>query len=298
MKNIVVTGASRGIGRAIAARFAAMDCNLLINSMNAERLEAAAAELRQLKTKSGAQGRICAVAGDIGDSGLAGQMLDIFAREIADKNTNVNTDADTSVNASVNASTNTGANANTGASANTGANTDINSDSCTTEQFRVDVLVNNAGISYVGLLQDMTDEEWVRLMTTNLSSVHYMSRAVIPGMIAAHSGHIINISSVWGCVGASCEVAYSASKGGVNAYTRALAKELAPSGISVNAIACGCIDTDMNGHLSQEDRLQLCEEIPAGRFAEPKEVAELVYSMSEQSAYLTGQIVNFDGGWI
>ena len=117
-------------------------------------------------------------------------------------------------------------------------------------------------------------------------------------MMKRHCGKIINISSVWGLYGASCEVAYSATKGAVNSFTKALAKELAPSGIQVNAVACGAIDTEMNSHLSDDDKAELAEEIPAGRFGDPQEVAELVKSLSGMNSYLTGQIITLDGGWI
>ena len=110
----------------------------------------------------------------------------------------------------------------------------------------IDVLVNNAGISHIGLLQDMTPEQWNRLLQTNLTSIYNCCSLLLPSMIRAQKGSIVNVSSVWGICGASCEVAYSASKGAVNAFTKALAKETAPSGIRVNAIACGAIDTDMN----------------------------------------------------
>lgn len=162
----------------------------------------------------------------------------------------------------------------------------------------IDIAVNNAGISYVGLLQDMTDEDWDRVISTNLSSCFYVSRAVLPSMISKKSGKIINISSVWGKVGASTEVAYSASKGGINAFTKALAKEVAPSNISVNAVACGFIDTDMNRNLSEEEKESLFEEIPAGRPGQTEEVAELVYRIATASPYLTGQVISFDGAWI
>ena len=137
----------------------------------------------------------------------------------------------------------------------------------------LDVLVNNAGISYIGLLQDMTDEEWNDVIGTNLSSAFYTCRQAIPLMLKKHSGRILNISSVWGNVGASLETAYSASKGGMNAFTRALSKELAPSSIAVNAIACGVIDTDMNSAFSVEDMEALKKEIPADRIGKPEEVA-------------------------
>ena len=116
-------------------------------------------------------------------------------------------------------------------------------------------------------------------------------------MLQKKSGKILNISSVWGNVGASCEVAYSATKGGVNSFTKALAKELAPSGISVNAIAFGFIDTDMNHHLNEKDKMELLVEIPAGRAGTPQEAADLVYAVASSSTYMTGQIITMDGGW-
>ncbi|MCR4890994.1 MAG: SDR family NAD(P)-dependent oxidoreductase [Lachnospiraceae bacterium] len=161
----------------------------------------------------------------------------------------------------------------------------------------VDLLVNNAGISYFGLLQDMSLEEWNEIINTNLTSVFLTSRAAIPKMLEKHSGKIINISSVWGELGSSMESAYSASKGGVNALTRALAKELAPSNIQVNAISCGLIDTDMNSHLSRQEIDALIEEIPASRMGRPEEVADLILSLAKAGTYLTGQVIRLDGGW-
>lgn len=161
-----------------------------------------------------------------------------------------------------------------------------------------DVLINNAGVSYIGLLQDMLPDEWDYLMRTNLTSVFNCSKLVIPLMLKRKSGKIINISSVWGCTGASAEVAYSASKGGINAFTMALAKELAPSNIQVNAIACGIIDTDMNRSFSKEEIDAIKEEIPACRIGTPGEVAGLVSQLAESGSYLTGQVIKLDGGWI
>ncbi|MCM1113820.1 MAG: SDR family oxidoreductase [Muribaculum sp.] len=162
---------------------------------------------------------------------------------------------------------------------------------------RLDVLVNNAGISYVGLLSQMTAKEWHRVMRVNLDSCFYTARAAIPLMLQNHAGQIINISSVWGSVGASMEVAYSASKGGMNAFTKALAKELAPSGIQVNAIACGVIDTAMNACFSPKELEQLKNEIPADRLGRPEEVARLALMLAQGPTYLTGQVITIDGGF-
>ena len=162
----------------------------------------------------------------------------------------------------------------------------------------LDVLVNNAGIAHIGLLNEMTDKEWNRIVQTNLSSVFYCCRAAVPKMVSKKAGKIINISSMWGTSGASCEVAYSATKAGVHGLTKALAKELAPSKIQVNALACGVIDTTMNSQLSEEEALALKYEIPAGRFGTPEEVAETVLQLADSSTYLTGQIIGIDGGFI
>lgn len=162
----------------------------------------------------------------------------------------------------------------------------------------LDVLVNNAGVAHIGLLMDLTDEEWRRIIDTNLSSVFYCCREAVPKMVSKKSGRIINISSMWGTVGASCEAAYSASKSGVHGLTRALAKELAPSGIPVNAIACGVIDTVMNAQLDKTERQELAEEIPAGRFCSPEEIAEVIWQTANTPVYMTGQIIGVDGGYI
>ena len=159
------------------------------------------------------------------------------------------------------------------------------------------VLVNNAGMSHVGLLSDMSDDEWHKVMSTNLDSVFYCSRKAIPLMLKSHSGSIINVSSVWGQRGASMEVAYSASKGGVDSFTKALAKELAASNIAVNAVSCGFINTDMNSHLSEEEINDVISEIPADRIGKPSEVGELILKIAESPSYLTGQIIGIDGAW-
>ncbi len=194
------------------------------------------------------------------------------------------------------------------------------------------ILINNAGIADIGLLQDLSSDRLMAILSTNLAAALDLSRLCIPGMVrrihdteahcktqaSAQSGSrtgssdpgftplsepkptcaILNISSVWGSVGASCEVAYSAAKGGLNAMTRALAKELAPSSIPVNAIACGLIDTQMNHCLTPEEITEVIDQIPAGRMASPDEVARLCELILSAPAYLTGQVIGFDGGWI
>ena len=161
----------------------------------------------------------------------------------------------------------------------------------------LDVLINNAGMSHMGLLTDMTSEQWHRIMAVNLDSCFYTCRSAIPLMLQKHQGRIINVSSVWGAQGASMEVAYSASKGGMNAFTKALAKELAPSNIQVNAVACGVIDTAMNNCLSPDALMQLAAEIPADRLGAPEEAARLILQLAQAPDYLTGQIITLDGGW-
>ncbi len=163
----------------------------------------------------------------------------------------------------------------------------------------LDVLVNNAGISRIGLLTDMSYAQWQEVINTNLGSCFLTCKYAVPEMIRRKKGKIINISSVWGNVGASMEVAYSASKGGVNAFTKALAKELAPSNIQVNAVACGLIaDTDMNAQLNAEELQALVDEIPADRAGRAEDVAQLVGMLcGEDSGYLVGQVITLDGGW-
>ena len=240
MKSILITGATRGIGLALARFYADKGCCLTLNGGHDK--DALAAVEKELSKKT----RVISCFGSVAEEKTAITMIqkamDTFGQ--------------------------------------------------------IDLLINNAGISHIGLLSDMTSEEWHTLMGTNLDSVFYMSKAVIPHMLHRHSGKILNICSVWGEVGASCEAAYSAAKAGLNGLTMALAKELAPSNIQVNAVACGVIDTDMNGCLSEEDKYSLQEEIPAGRFGTPEETADLVFDLAENHPYMTGQILGFDGGFI
>ena len=162
----------------------------------------------------------------------------------------------------------------------------------------VDVLVNNAGIARFGLLTDTSPEDWDRLMRVNVTSLYNTCHTYVPDMVSAGGGKILNVSSVWGLCGASCEVAYSASKGAVNAFTRALAKELAPSHIRVNAIALGIIDTRMNGRLTETETAEIRDQIPAGYIASPEEAAQAMLRLLDMPEYFNGEIVRLDGGWI
>lgn len=240
-KCVLITGASRGIGHAIALEFAKKKYNIVICSSNSPtELSETAKEIEQL-------GAGClSFTLNIGDYDTVTQMFDDIKNRFGG----------------------------------------------------VDILVNNAGISHVGLLQDMTPDEWSHMVNVNLDSVFNTCRNAIPYMLKKQEGYIINISSIWGVCGASCEVAYSATKGGINSFTKALAKELAPINIAVNAIACGVIDTAMNACFSKEDMEELINEIPAGRLGRPEEIARLTVSLTENSKYLTGQIIVMDGGFI
>ena len=162
---------------------------------------------------------------------------------------------------------------------------------------KIDCLVNNAGISLVGLFTDATVDDWNLMINTNLTSVFTTCKNIVPHMLHHHEGKIINISSIWGDAGASCEVLYSTTKGGINAFTKALAKEVAASNIQVNAIAFGMIDTEMNAEFDEEDLALIKEEIPADYIASPKEAAQMVYHVATSPAYMTGQVITFSGGW-
>lgn len=236
-KTALITGASRGIGRAMAETFAAAGYDLVLTCMHRiKELEQLGQRLEQAYGIS-----CCRSAVDAGDYEAVAAL---FARIE-----------------------------------------------------RLDVLINNAGIAHMGLLQDMTPQQWHRIIATHLDGCFYTCKHAIPLMLAQGGGHILNISSVWGNVGASTEVAYSAAKGGVNSFTRALAKELAPSHIRVNAIACGVIDTDMNRCLPDEELEILRQEIPTDRLGTPQEVAALALQLVQAPDYLTGQIITLDGGW-
>ncbi len=161
----------------------------------------------------------------------------------------------------------------------------------------VDVLIINAAVAWIGLMQDMTDAEWRRVLDTDLSGAFYLSRAVVGSMIRNHYGRILHVGSMWGKTGASCEVAYSAAKAGLRGLTMSMAKELGPSGITVNCIEPGLIDTDMNASLDADTKASLCAETPLGRIGTPDEVAEaILFLASDRAAFITGQILGVDGG--
>ena len=163
----------------------------------------------------------------------------------------------------------------------------------------INVLVNNAGTAHFGLFSDMSPDCITEVLANNLQTAINASHLAIPHMVRATAGCIINISSIWGVVGASCEVVYSAAKAGVIGFTKALAKEVGPSGVRVNAIACGAFETRMNDRLTAEEKADFVDVIPLGRFGMPHEVGDLaVFLASKKAEYLTGQVIALDGGII
>lgn len=163
----------------------------------------------------------------------------------------------------------------------------------------VELLVNNAGISRQGLFQDVDDALWDRLLAVNLTGPRNTVQAVLPHMLSEKRGNIVNISSIWGLRGGSCEVAYACTKAGIVGLTRSLALELAPSGIRVNCVAPGCVETDMVRALGQETRAMLVEETPLGRLGRPEDIAEVVgFLASEKAGFITGQVITSDGGFV
>ncbi|MDL2205751.1 3-oxoacyl-ACP reductase FabG [Eubacteriales bacterium OttesenSCG-928-N13] len=161
----------------------------------------------------------------------------------------------------------------------------------------IGTLINGAAISGSTLFQDIGADEWQQMLSTNLSGAFYAAQAVVPQMIRRKMGVILNISSIWGMVGAACEVHYSTTKAALIGMTKALAKELGPSGILVNCVAPGAIDTDMNAHLSTDDRQALMDETPLGRLGTPEEIAELLtFLASDKAGFLTGQVISPNGG--
>ena len=238
----LATGASRGIGRAVAAALAREGWPVCVNYL--ERREAAESLVAELR----AQGRAAmAFQADVADREAVEAMVRAAAEALGP----------------------------------------------------VELLVNNAGISRQGLFQDLGDEDWDRLLAVNLTGPRNAIQAVLPHMLGEKRGCVVNISSMWGLRGASCEAAYAATKAGLIGLTRSLALELAPSGIRVNCVAPGCIETDMVRILGEDTRRMLAEETPLGRLGRPEDVAEAVaFLASERAAFITGQVLAADGGFI
>ena len=241
MKSIIITGASRGIGEAIALECtSSYDYVAICCKHNADRL-------KEVQNKIISKGCKCRIfVGDVSDYDFTCEMIN----------------------------------------------------SVISEAGHIDALVNNVGISQINLFTDTRPEDWKQIIDVNLTSVYNTCHAAVPHMIHEKKGRIINISSVWGLCGASCEVAYSTTKSAIIGFSKALAKELAPSHIAVNSIAFGAIDTHMNNHLSPEERVLLEDEIPYGRMASCKEAACCVLKALEMPDYYTGDVLKFDGAWI
>ncbi|OAS21670.1 elongation factor P 5-aminopentanone reductase [Paenibacillus oryzisoli] len=241
-QTVLITGASRGIGAAIAQRFAAVGMQIVIHYRDSHE---AANEIARSCMKQGA--KVLTISADIQSHEQILKMRDKL------------------------------------------------------EQMNMipDIIVNNAGISHYGMLADVTEEEWDRVMNVNLKGSFLCTQTFMHAMVKQKYGRIINVSSIWGISGASCEVLYSTAKGGLNAFTKALAKELAPSGVTVNAVAPGAVQTDMMAGFQADEIDAITNEIPVGRLASPHEVASLVYFLAlPESGYITGQIISPNGGWL
>lgn len=237
----LVTGASRGIGRAIAAALAREGWPVCVNFL--ERREAAGELVRELREEGRAA---MAFRADVADRAAVEAMVRAAEEELGP----------------------------------------------------VELLVNNAGISHQGLFQDTDDGTWDRLLAVNLTGARNAIRAVLPHMVSEKRGCVVNISSMWGLRGGSCEAAYAAAKAGLIGLTRSLALELAPSGVRVNCVAPGCVETDMVRVLGAETRRMLEEETPLGRLGRPEDVAEAVaFLASDRAAFITGQVLTADGGF-
>ena len=236
MKNILITGASRGIGAAAARAFAANGSRVFINyRTNRQKAESLAAETGGI-----------AVQADVSDSLQVKNMFEYINSQCSG----------------------------------------------------VDVLINNAGFAQFSMFDALSDEDWHKMLNVTLSGAFYCTRGALPYMIHQKNGCIINISSIWGITGASCEVAYSTAKAGLIGMTKALAKEVGPSGIRVNCVAPGVIDTDMNSALSDETLAQIKDDIPMGRLGFPDDIAKLIVFLAESDSYITGQVISPNGGLI
>ncbi len=240
--NVLITGASRGIGAACAEAFAKAGWNVAVNyHKSAGKAEELVDRLRALGADA------FAVQADVSDSAQVSAMIEKVHKELGE----------------------------------------------------IDALINNAGVSFVGLLTDMTDADWAKILNTNLSAVFYTCRAVLPEMVRRKKGAIVNVASMWGEVGASCEAAYAASKAGVIGLTKALAKEVGPSGIRVNTVSPGVVMTDMMAGFSEEDVAALKEETPLEMLGSPEDIADAaLYLTSEKARFITGQVLSVNGGMV
>jgi 3-oxoacyl-[acyl-carrier protein] reductase len=237
MKTVLITGGSRGIGRAMVELFSKNGYCVAFTYKNSE---------NEAKSLAEATGAICIKA----DSALESEV--ISAVKLAEEKLG-----------------------------------------------HIDCLINNAGISSFSMFTDLTLEDWNRCIGVNLTGAFLYSKAVIPSMVSRKWGRIINVTSMWGLVGSSCEVHYSTAKAGLIGMTKALAKELGPSGITVNAIAPGVIETEMNKCLSEEDKAALCEETPVMRIGKPEEIAEAaLFLAGDKAGFITGEVMNISGGFI
>ena len=240
-KTAVITGASRGIGKATAIEFARNGYNVLANYNNSEK---EASELEKMLTEEGYSIKV--FKADVSKSSEADAMIEYCLKEFGG----------------------------------------------------LDVLVNNAGISQDKLFTDITDEDWERMMSVNVTSVFNCSRKALKHMIWEKSGSIINITSMWGETGGSCEVHYSASKAAIIGMTKALAKEVGPSNIRVNAVSPGVIMTDMCAYYGEETLNELKEETPLMKLGKPEDIAETVYFLAEKGNFITGQVIGVNGGMV
>lgn len=241
-QTVLITGASGGIGAAIAERFAKSGLNLILHYRQSHEL------VNEVARTCMAQGaHVLTVSADLKDKGQVERMKEKLEGH----------------------------------------------------GLMPDILVNNAGISHYGMLADVSEEEWDEVMNVNLKGTFLCTQAFMPVMVSQRYGRIINVSSIWGISGASCEVLYSTTKGGINAFTKALAKELAPSSVTVNAIAPGAVETAMLSRFDDSELNAVKEDIPAGRLALPEEIASLVYFLSlPESGYINGQIISPNGAWL
>lgn len=238
MKNVLVTGGSRGIGKAIVEKFANEGYNVILNYNKS---------YEQAKAIEDAYKNVRIFKADVSNRKEVQAMIDFAESTFGN----------------------------------------------------IDILVNNAGISCTGLLQDLSIEEWQEVFNVNVNGMFNCTQMILPSMLSKHSGKIINISSIWGMVGASCEVAYSASKAAIIGFTKALAKEVGPSGITVNSVAPGIVMTDMVSQYSVEEFDEIRNQIPLGEIGNTNDVASSVYFLaSDEANYITGQVLSPNGGWV